>query len=129
MLHLFKGGITKPSASLIGKMVDTLNRGRSLLASSGIGADSALLNKGMELFSGKSKAQSKMKFAEAISFGSTMQSAGGGGAAVAGGGDFNITIHINGAQNPIDVAAEVRRQLEPFVAKLRPSKSNFKDRD
>ena len=106
-----------------------VNSGRSALAASGIGADSALLNKGMALLSGKSKAQPKMKFAEAISFGSAMQSAGGGGAAVAGGGDFNITIHINGAQNPIDVAAEVRRQLEPFVAKMRPSKSNFKDRD
>ena len=106
-----------------------LNSGRSALAASGMGADSALLNKGMELLSGKSKAQPKMKFTEAISFGAAMQSAGGGGAAVAGGGDFNITIHINGAQSPTDVAAEVRRQLEQFAAKLRPSKSNFKDRD
>ena len=106
-----------------------LNSGRSALAATGMGADSALLNKGMELLNGKNKAQPKMKFAEAISFGAAMQSAGGGGAAVAGGGDFNITIHINGAQNPTDVAAEVRRQLEPFMAKMRPSKSNFKDRD
>ncbi len=106
-----------------------MNSGRSALAASGIGADSALLNKGMALLSGKSKAQPKMKFAEAISFGSAMQSAGGGGAAVAGGGDLNITININGAQNPTDVAAEVRRQLEQFAAKMRPSKSNFKDRD
>ena len=106
-----------------------LNSGRSALAATGIGADSALLNKGMELLSGKTKAQPKMKFAEAISFGAAMQNAGSGGAAVAGGGDFNITIHINGAQNPTDVAAEVRRQLEQFMAKMRPSKSNFKDRD